>query len=286
MSRHDGPGEGEDDPRREGAGGAPDDPLAGLRVPDDPRELEADRTAWVAELVERERARRRDRRRARLAGWAGGATGRTAGGARGAGGEGAVRRSGLGPLLALGALAVVVVALLTSVLGPGAQQRPQAAPLASTGAPPGTVGGLLPDAEVRSLVAGTRRSAQSLRPGVVALVPAACDCPDLVRRLDVLASRAGVRLWLVAQEGEGRAVEQASAAATGARALVQEDVDGALLTALQEAPGAVAATADPLGATVLVVGPDGVVDALVPDAQAEGALEQRLGPALAGLGRG
>jgi hypothetical protein len=268
MSPHDGPVEGEDDPRgdadhtgAEGGAGASAGTGTGwvLRVPDDPRDLEEDRRAWLAEVVQRERERRRARRRALLGGPGGG-----------------LRGSGLGPLLALGLAAVVAVALLATALG-GGTARPQPAPLATSTAPVGAVGGLLPDSDVRSALAGTRRDARALRPALLALVPAGCACVPLLREADLLASRSGVRLWLLAQEGAVQEVVQASTAATGGRAGVLEDVDGRIATAVEDTVPVLPA---PTGATLLAVGADGLVDAVVTDAQDEPALDARLGPAL------
>jgi hypothetical protein len=99
------------------------------------------------------------------------------------------RHPGATPLtLVLAALTLValVTALLTVMGAPRSGTSPSAARLATPRAAPGARGGLLP-----AVTLGTRDgaeiSAQTLRPGAVALLPDQCDCDRLVTSLDAAA---------------------------------------------------------------------------------------------------
>lgn len=170
---------------------------AGWVAPDDARELELDRLAWLRE----QRARQRDSALRRLLAWP-------------------------RPLISGGLALLAVLVAAVAVVAPGLivpASRP--APLAHPTAPAGTVGGLLPPVSLQ--VAGGRRQARALRPVVLALVPDSCRCPAAVGALAQATGRYGVPLVLIAPASQGAALMQA---APGGRVFTADD-GGALSAA-------------------------------------------------------
>lgn len=152
--------------QRYGDGDVPDHDLPELPpewgplvIPDDARELAAEAEAVRAELWA---ARNAGRRTLFTRGW---------------------RRFGLsGPLIALVLMLVAAIASLTVIALPYHPVRPRPAPLASTGTATGQLGGLLPD--VRLLNDHHRAIAvRHVRPAVLLLMPAGCDCDDVAADL-------------------------------------------------------------------------------------------------------
>lgn len=153
---------------------AEDWPPLSVVVPDDIRELDADVAAYHREL--RELRRRARLHRLLLRGhW-----------------------DGLGLLAPLVVLSLVVVALsggLMSVFSdrPAVTQPPQ--PLARPTTATGLVGGLVPAVTVT--VDANPTALREIRPALVAILPASCDCFDLVRSLVRQTSEFSLRLVLV-----------------------------------------------------------------------------------------
>lgn len=225
----------------------PDDPLASVRVPDDPRDL-----AFEAEALRRERAAQRRRqwwaRRLRTRRW---------------------ERFGLSGALVAAVLTVVaLVGSLMVLLGPRPQGRLVQQPLADVST--GREGGLLPD--VPLAVGAGEVSARVLRPGVLALLPDGCDCA--VEAEQVIGQAASVRLpthLVVAPESADdlQALRESRRLRPERVAL---DREGVLAETYD---------ADTRGLTLLLVRADGVVTDVV-----RGFTEgQRLEPRLVDLAR-
>ncbi|NHC16409.1 hypothetical protein G9H71_21725, partial [Motilibacter sp. E257] len=141
-----------------------------LVIPDDARELEPDRRAWLREL----RQQRRDR-------WL----------PQGP----AAQRSRTVLLFALVAGLILALSAPALLLSP---QPPRGSlPLAAAAGPDAVAGGLLPDVELRTL--GSQPiDARAARPAVLMLLPAGeCDCHPLVLDVVARARAAGVYPWLV-----------------------------------------------------------------------------------------
>lgn len=198
-------------------------------VPDDARELAADIEAYHREL--------RAVRRARRWGWLTGSR---------------VWKRWSFPLgMVVGALslAALVFVLLAFESAPAHPARLGPTPLATPAFAPGERFGLLPDAQLSSAPAGgggVVRSALSLRPALVALVPLSCRCTDVVSALADEARDVGARLAVVAPGSRDAEVSALPGQVRGVQTWY--DAGAALATAY---------TAH--GVTVLVVDPDGVV---------------------------
>ena len=244
-----------------------------MQVPDDASELEPDRRAWLAE----ERGRRRRARARRLV-----LTRRW-------------ERFGLsGPLVVVCLLATALVGALAVVVTPRPRgPAPSAAPLATVpvlavpdradaSPPPGTepsVGGLLGrrlpparlEGDVRAVVAA------DLRPAVLVLVPAACDCPEAVGGVYRQAREFRLPVWLLGSGSRsGGAVpadlvrlDEAAAAGAARWAVDRERV---LFRAL-----------NPRGITVALVSAEGVLAALRRDVPRDPDRVPALEPVLARL---
>lgn len=198
-------------------------------VPDDARELTADIEAYHREL----RAARRARRWAWLTGsptwqrWS----------------------FPLGMLAGALLLAALVFVLLAIESVPNRPAHLTAAPLATPTYAPGVRGGLLPDTTLSSApegAHGTVRSALSLRPALVALMPLQCNCADVVTALAKQARGVGVTLAVVAPGSRDAEVSALHGRVAG-------------MTTWYDSAGALAAAFKAHGVTVLVVDPDGVV---------------------------
>jgi hypothetical protein len=162
----------DEDERGFDAASAADSSWSELAVPDDISGLAADIAAYHREL---RRQRRRDRWQ-RLA-----------------------DRRGLVPLLVVtGAvtLAAVVATLLTVMAPKSLDRAPGALPLARPSVPAGQVGGLLPKVTL-SAADGSTVDSQSLRPGVLTLVPPGCACSGLLNALSGQAFSESIRLAVI-----------------------------------------------------------------------------------------
>jgi hypothetical protein len=151
-----------------------------------------------------------------------------------------------------GKLPAGISAPRTPGAGPGRAGNPvPGSSAAGSRVPVGRVGGLLPDQAL--LVAGKETSLRSLRPAVLALVPAGCTCARAVQELVSQAAQAHVALYLV---GTGNGVDQLGrlAATTGRRtAQVAEDVRNVLARTYQHS-----------GLTAILVHADGSVAQVEP----------------------
>ncbi|NHC43697.1 hypothetical protein [Motilibacter aurantiacus] len=214
------------------------------RVPDDARELEPDRQAWLREQRERARASTRSPGRRRL-------------------------RAAL-PFL-------VIAALVLALSAPALLLSPQAPrgtlPLAARHGRVATVGGLLPDVQLQTLGARAT-SARNARAAVVVVLPSGgCDCHPLV--LDVVgrARAVGVYPWLVSSGNEQLAADEFAIATRRARGVVAQDPGALLWRAL--------GASEP---TLVLVHADGIIAAIEPaDRQSLPALGQWLDEQLPGL---
>jgi hypothetical protein len=151
----------EDDDRPGDASSAADASWADVVVPDDISSLAADVETY-----------RREVRRAHRRAWQ----------------SRVMSRPGILPLsiVSIALLLAGIVATLLTVLAPSAgDSEPAARPLAHTRVADGSVGGLVPAVKLSEL--GDPVQSQALRPALVALVPATCDC---IARLKTLAGQA------------------------------------------------------------------------------------------------
>lgn len=219
-----------------------DQPIAGLVVPDDASALDGDRWKYYEEL----------RRRGDIAHAPDGAThtdhpSRWREGLPWFGAHG----SRWTPVMFMAlAVAAMLASLMLGMVG-RADAPVQTQPLSATTVPVGQIGGLLPSAEVK--INGSPRQLRDVRPAILAVLPAG-DC-------------------LSCSGGVGAAVTQGDAA--GLRTLVTSTdpaPESAASLALRygipliAAPADTFATYEPVGLTLLVVGPDGVVLDVVRDA--------------------
>lgn len=150
-----------------------DDPWSDVVVPDDLRELSRDVAAYRREVRRAERARRLRRLLA--------------------------RRGAVPALVLTGAvvLAAVVAGLLAAMAPRTVIRAPAAAPLASTAAAAGTIGGLLPHATLSGPNGPIDTRSPTLRPAVFALVPPDCACRSLLNSLSGQAFGEGLQLAIV-----------------------------------------------------------------------------------------
>ena len=152
-------------------------PLRDVRIPDDARELDPDRQAWLRE----QRRRGFAARDARL-------------GAPDARGDRSGWPSRLGLLAPMFAVMVALSLLLALTTGSGQPGSPSA-PLANPSAPDGSVGGLLPDVLLAGPVGPV--ASRSLRPAVLVLLPSGCACQAVVTAVTAAAARHRLRVWLL-----------------------------------------------------------------------------------------
>ncbi len=144
----------------------PSDDLLHIVIPDDLRELDAEVTAYRRELEAARKHERRQRRIRRFTpGWG---------------------RDGLpSPVFTVVLLLIATTGLLLSVFAPvtGRDSRAQLAtvPLARPVAAAPAVGALLPNATLQA--EGGVVDVHDLRPSVVVLLPAKCDCAQLVSQI-------------------------------------------------------------------------------------------------------
>jgi len=221
------------------------DPVA---VPDDIRELQPDIDAYHREL-------RHARRRRRWA-WLTGSP--------------AWQRWSfpVGVMTGAVALAAAVFALLAIDGARGRFERPAPAPLATPDVAAGSVGGLLPDTALVT-TAHSQLSARALRPALVALIPAHCNCRSLLNSLAAQAEEVQISLVVV---GAGRGNADITA-------LPGQITRGRVVAAYDDA-GVLAGTYSARGVTTLIVGRDGVVTDVAKDVTASTRLELPLESAL------
>jgi hypothetical protein len=176
-----------------------------------------------------------------------------------------IARHSAAPLtLTLAALAVIaiVATVLTAAHRP---QRAVAAPLATSVAATGHVGDLLPPVTLQPAGTGTAtRGSQTLRPGVVAVMPPRCGCVDTLVRQAALADGVQTNYYAVAA---GPSADADALTGQLRRGGVYVDESGVLASSV----GARTLT------LVLVEG-DGKIVGVVPDATALSsyALRERL----------
>jgi hypothetical protein len=216
-------------------------------VPDDIRALQPDIDAYHRE----QRLARRRNRRARLTGsrmW---------------------RRWSfpVGVLTGALALAAIVFAVL-AVDTAGHPQRPSASPLATPTAPAGVAGGLLPAARITT-TDGDSVSIASLRPALMVLLPAHCDCPTLLDSLAAQAAEVELRLVVIGPQSP-----DAEVAALPGQLHHGEVVAG------YDDESALSVTYAAHGVTALVVAGNGVVTYVQRDVTAATRLELPLQAAL------
>ncbi len=178
------------------------------------------------------------------------------------------RRRRLSLTAGIVAASMVVVAVSGAVgawiVGPQAS-APGAVPLASVNAEPGQIGGLLPgDAVLQNGSAAI--TARSLRPAVIAVVPA--DCDECATLLSTVAPQVGSFGFPLVAVGAPEQIDQLAALA--------ETVGGTRLATLTDPQGALRTAFGGTGVTLLLVRDDGVVVQVVrdptPDTRIEAAL--------------
>lgn len=242
--------------------GSPDDdlPPVDVVVPDDARELDDDLDAYYREV----------RQHARRAWWRRNAVGRWW--ARATASRWWARFGSTAPFVVAALVVVGVAGGILALLGPRTPARPSAADLADhPTATSGAVGGLVPDARLRT-GAGSR-TARSLRPAVLALVQPRCRCGKVLESVYRQASEYHLQMWLVATRQGRRSVRQVSGDAGLGAAPVVTDGDARLFRAFV-APR-------PAGDSSLVfvlVHSDGVVREILTDVRPSDRLELHLAP--------
>jgi len=209
-------------------------------VPDDPRELAADREAWLRES----------------AASAPPPTGVPDLRVTDASGPPVTRRRRLSLTAGLVVLSMLVVALsgvVGALVAPKLPDGPPAAPLADVRPAPGQVGGLLPEA---GLTDGTTPvAARSLRPSVIVLVPMACPgCAELVAEVRRQAAEFGLAVTLVGAPDQ-----------TAQLADLERSLGGLRIQTLTDPTKALATAYGPTAPTLLLVRDDGVVVDIVRD---------------------
>jgi len=165
------------------------------------------------------------------------------------------------------ALAATVVTLL-AVDGAARPGHPHAVPLARPSLAPGHVGGLVPATSLTT-TAGERIDARALRPALLVLLPAHCNCAKLLDSLAAQAAEVQVQLAIV-----GAGSQDAEVAA-----LPGQLHHGAVIAAY-DAAGTLASAYDASGVTALVVQRDGVVSYVKSDLTPSSRLELPLQAAL------
>jgi len=178
------------------------------------------------------------------------------------------RRFGLsGPILMAVLVLVGLVASMMAILGPHQIRGTQRSlPLAQQTSPPvGEIGGLLPPTEL--LVGGLPRNSRELRPGVLALIPPACQCVPLLDELFRQVKEYGYPMYLVGSEAMRAEVARTA-----------RDVGNGTAAPVVDPNGTLTATYAARGVTVLLVHADGILGALVPELTPGVRLEPQLAP--------
>jgi hypothetical protein len=241
------------DPERDDYGLPPVD----IEIPDDARELDRDIQAYHREL----RVQRRNRLIRRLGG--------------------PLTRDGmvlplLASCLALTLLAGTLLTMFTARRAVPSTLQTTSAPQQSQ-PPVGQVGGLLPAASVTD-TDGQPHPLRDLRPSVLALVPAGCQCAAAARRLKAQAGTAGVLLYFVAT----------SPALPQARRLARK-ISLSADHVLADTRDAMGEAYQPTGLTAVLVYRDGLVRSinprLGPGLELQGSLKTLSGASPEGLDR-
>ena len=216
-------------------------------VPDDIRSLQGEIDAYHREV----RAARRRRRREWLTG------------------NRLMRRWSfpIGVLTGALALAATVVTLL-AVDGAGRAVRQGAVPLATPTIAAGNVGGLLPSVALTT-TGGVPVNSRALRPALLALLPAHCQCANLLDSLAAQAAEVQVQLVIVGPGSPDAEVAALPGQLHHGSVIAAYDVNGALASAY-----------DASGVTAVVVQRDGVVSYVKPDLTTSTRLELPLQAAL------
>jgi hypothetical protein len=218
-------------------------------IPDDARELARDVEAWRREVRWQQRRRRLER-------WTGASNGR---------GQ-------------LPGGAVVVIVILVGLVGamlvvftPRDGRRPVPPVPLALAAPadlPGTVGGLLPEADLTT-ASNTVLHARDLRPTVIALVPANCNCEAAVKTLVDQADAADMLpVDLVSTASQGSQLATLTTEIGANRVVPLRDLQSNLVDAIV-----------PRGLSSLTVVPvhsDGVIAAIVSGFGTESTVEREL----------
>lgn len=144
------------------------------------------------------------------------------------------------------ALTAVVFTVLT-VTGAGRPNDHGPAPLAHPSAAPGQAGGLLPDVSL-TMADGVVVPARSLRPALLALIPAHCVCPGVLDDLAAQAAEVQLRLVVVGPDAPDAEV-----------AAIPGQLRHGTVVAAYDRAGSLASTYAASGVTALVVSRDGVV---------------------------
>jgi hypothetical protein len=232
------------------------DELEGLAllVPDDARSLDADRAAYLREV-------RRGRRGATRA-------------------DGSPRsllvralvgvRTGpgfAGPLLLVLLVVVGLVGSTLSVFGTTPADPRVATPLATgLSAPPGTLGGLLPNATVTLTLNGKQVQLRDARPAVLVMVPASCpDCGPILQSLRSQAAEYQLAFVIIGPPAQQRQLAALNATALGGSEMIVSDDGDVMLPAYT-----------PSGVTAVMVRDDGTVPAVARDVTATTRLESSL----------
>jgi len=232
----------------------PSDDLLHIVIPDDIRELDAEVAAYHREIEQARREERRSRRRSRfLPRWA---------------------RGGLpSPVFTVALIVIASTGLLLSVFAPVTQEQPRTLPISSLAHPKvavGRVGGLLPDVQ---LVGDTQRiSTRAVRPAVLILVPATCDCAEQVRQIVGQAGEVPPAPYtVIVSAGQDTTAAKLADAREGGHgeALGVRDVNGVLARTYH------ASATDP---TLLFVAGDGVLTASPTVFHVGGRIEGALAP--------
>ncbi len=216
-------------------------PPADTAVPDDARALDRDVQAYQRELRWQ---RRRDRWRRLL----------------GAGG----RYGTVVPLLA-GMLVIAAVSVSAIVVATRPGDQPSAWPDGS--APPGAIGGPLPD--LRVTVAGAELSLRELHPAVLALVPPRCRCAEAVKDLIRQSDRYGIPVYLVESGPDAPELDKLAGRLGGAESGPQ---------VVEEPGGVLAAEYHASGLTAVLVRRDGQVTTVLHHVQPSANLADQLAP--------
>ncbi|MEO3785886.1 hypothetical protein ABGB12_21365 [Actinocorallia sp. B10E7] len=212
-------------------------PRVDVVVPDDASELDEDLAAWRRE----ERGRRRRERLRRLLR--------------------PLTRHGLATLVLVFTVVLAVASgILITFFGPRPALQSPAVPLASPTATVGAVGGRLPDARVA--VNAAPRTAASLRPAVLVIMPPGCDCESRLRELARQAVGNSLHFYLlIDRRTSGQSVQDAHRELRPVASRITEVVTGIV----DDPENALASSYLARGLTVVVVRSDGLVSQVVRD---------------------
>ncbi|MDX6744995.1 hypothetical protein [Actinocorallia sp. A-T 12471] len=216
-------------------------PRVDVVVPDDASELDADVAIWRRE----EKVKQRKARWARLSkpfrGW------------------------GLAlPVTVLVLLVALLSGAMMTLFGPRVP-RPTtpAEPLVRPSAAPGSVGGLLPSAELT--VNGAPLHTTRLRPALIAIIPPACECDPALLGLDRIADASAVRMYFLADR---RTSGQSIKAAHEDLWKISGRVADSQAAIVDDSADLLARTYQARGLTVLVVKANGTVGQIMHDLRA------------------